>query len=49
MGGHVALKPMVLYEIIMGGQHKEDVDGEEVVATVTGNNLKVGIGLATYF
>jgi hypothetical protein len=50
MGGHIALKPMIQYQMIMGGEHKIESPGEEaLVASVTGSKLKVGLGLAKYF
>ncbi len=50
MGGHVALKPQIQYQLIMGGEHKIESSGDEtLVARVTGSNLMVGLGLAKYF
>jgi Outer membrane protein beta-barrel domain len=50
MGGHVALKPYLNYQILMSGSSKEEITGSDaVVASVTGNTLSLGMGLATYF
>jgi hypothetical protein len=50
MGGHVALKPLLQYQMIMGGEHKEEETGTDaVVASVTGSKLRLGMGIATFF
>ncbi len=50
MGGHVALKPFVSYTILVSGDSKEEITGQDtVVGSLTGNALAVGMGLATYF
>ena len=50
MGGHLALKPMLQYQLMMGGEHKTETSGDEaVVASVTGNVVMLGMGLAKYF
>ena len=50
MGGHIALKPMIQYQMVMGGEHKIENPGEDaLVASVTGSKLMLGMGLAKYF
>ena len=50
MGGHIALKPFLKYELIMGGSSKkEETNVDTAVASVTGNKLSLGMGLAKYF
>jgi hypothetical protein len=50
MGGHIALKPFLKYQMIMSGESKTEVSGSPaVVASVTGSNLSLGMGLAKYF
>ena len=50
MGGHIALKPFLKYELIMSGSTKTEETGQNaVVASVTGNKLSLGMGLAKYF
>lgn len=49
MGGHVALKPFVSFDLILSGENKDNTSGTELVASVTGTQLAVGLGLAKYF
>ncbi len=49
MGGHVALKPFLNFDLTFSGDDKNDENGTELVATVSGTNLALGLGMATYF
>lgn len=49
MGGHVALKPFLNFDMTLSGDNKDDSSGTELVASVTGSKLSLGLGMATYF
>jgi hypothetical protein len=49
MGGHVALKPFLSFDMTLSGEDKDDSSGSELVASVSGSKLSLGLGLATYF
>lgn len=49
MGGHIALKPFVSFDLTFSGENKDNASGTELVASVTGTKLAAGLGLAKYF
>jgi hypothetical protein len=50
MRSHVALQPFVAYKMLLSGDTKEAITGSETtVGSLTGNEISVGMGLATYF
>jgi hypothetical protein len=49
VGGHVALKPFLNFDLTFSGDDKSDESGTELVASVSGTNLALGLGMATYF
>ena len=49
VGGHVALKPFLSFDLILSGDDKNNATGTELVASVTGTSLAAGFGMATYF
>jgi hypothetical protein len=48
MGAHFALKPFFSYDMTLSGEDKDDSNGSEIVASVTGSKMSLGLGLATY-
>lgn len=49
VGGHLALKPFLSYEMILSGEQKDESNPPASVGSVTGNKLELGLGLAKYF
>jgi len=49
VGGHLALKPFLSYELTLSGEQKDESTSQASVASITGNKLELGLGLAKYF
>ena len=49
LGGHLALKPFLSYEMTVSGEYKDESGESASVASLSGNNLELGVGLAKYF
>jgi hypothetical protein len=49
VGGHLALKPFLSYEMTLSGEKKNESGSSASVGSITGNKLELGFGLAKYF
>jgi len=49
VGAHLALKPFIKYEMTLNGEDKDESGEAATVASLSGNNINIGLGLAKYF
>jgi hypothetical protein len=49
LGAHLALKPFLKYQLTFSGESKSEATSPATVASITGSELNLGLGLAKYF
>lgn len=49
LGAHLALKPFLRYQMTFSGESKSEASSPAIVASITGSDLNLGVGLAKYF
>lgn len=49
LGAHLALKPFLRYQMTFSGESKSEATKPATVASITGSDLTLGVGLAKYF
>jgi hypothetical protein len=49
VGAHLALKPFLRYQLTFSGESKSEATSPATVASITGSELNLGLGLAKYF
>lgn len=49
LGAHLALKPFLRYQMTFSGESKNEATKPATVASITGSDLTLGVGLAKYF
>jgi hypothetical protein len=49
LGAHLALKPFLRYQMTFSGESKSEATEPATVASITGSDLTLGVGLAKYF
>ncbi len=49
LGAHLALKPFLRYQMTFTGETKSEATSPATVASITGSELNLGLGLAKYF